>query len=533
MAISKLLLPVRRRIMAQHYLEYLLRGLLAGLALSVAFLIISFIVPWLEVGQICLQTVVAAMLLALLLAWGSQPDLWQTACLVDNRGLKERVSTALELIDQESAMALRQRQDALEQLRAYDWRIHFPWTLPRFETRLLGAAILALALLCLLPNPQQEQIDRQLAINQEIKQQEKKIAALKKELQKKEQAVSDTQRQEAVKALQELQESLGQSSSLKTALQSLALAEEKLAALNEAELQRVEPGAAKSGVSPHDGKLAPLNERSNTAPKNADGDANSEQARTSKAAGEVSNSGRPSSNTQGNSAVLADLQRAVQGIGDARMALLGAASSPNAQLAAASGGMAGTGSDARSNQGASDGTNVTAASGMEGNSDSPGSPGGSNSSGSVAGQQGTGNAGSGNSGSGNQAAGGNNPGSGSGPGAGQGSGNGDGSSGQESESTPMPGSGFPDMKSKAYEKIYDPERPGLNGESSVVRGKAGNGPQQNVEIDDPALMPGLLRPYQEVIGRYSQAARESLGRSSVPAGMNEVVKDYFSSLEEE
>lgn len=341
--IKKLLTPVRRRIAAQHYLEYLLRGLMVSLLLSMVFLLISFMVPWLQVVQVCLQTSAGAAAIALLWAWGHRPDLWDTACLVDSRGLKERVSTALEMSGRQSDMAVRQRQDALKQLRAYDWRNYFPWTFPKLETRVIGAAMLLIALLCVLPNPQQAEIDRELAVRKEIKQQEKKIAEVKKELEKKAKSAPDTQRQEAVKALQELQENLQQSGDIKKALKSLARAEEQLAALSEAELKRAETGAPKSAISP------------NKAPKNTRGEGNDSLPGNNPA-----NSGRPS-HTGDDNTVLADLQQAAQSVGDARMDLLNAANPNQGQLAAATGN--GRTPSAGAEQGGNGENNSTASSG--------------------------------------------------------------------------------------------------------------------------------------------------------------------------
>jgi hypothetical protein len=83
-----------------------------------------------------------------------------------------------------------------------------------------------------------------------------------------------------------------------------------------------------------------------------------------------------------------------------------------------------------------------------------------------------------------------------------------------------------------YEKIYDPARLGRAGETSYVKGQEGSGPQQTVEIDNPDIVPDSMLPYQQVIGEYSQAARESLNRSVIPAATQDLVRDYFSSLEE-
>ncbi|MDD2282819.1 MAG: hypothetical protein PHP26_02690 [Syntrophomonas sp.] len=114
-----------------------------------------------------------------------------------------------------------------------------------------------------------------------------------------------------------------------------------------------------------------------------------------------------------------------------------------------------------------------------------------------------------------------------------GSGSGNNSSPGQSSSSPEPGAGeLAVMKWGDYEKIYDPQRIGRSGEISQVRGQAGEGPQQLIESDDPAIMPGSMRPYREVLAEYSKAARESLDRQPIPSGMTEVVKNYFSSLEE-
>ena len=88
------------------------------------------------------------------------------------------------------------------------------------------------------------------------------------------------------------------------------------------------------------------------------------------------------------------------------------------------------------------------------------------------------------------------------------------------------------MSQGQYEKIFDPERIGAAGNASYVRGQSGEGPQETAVIDNPQTLPGNLRPYQEVIGHYSKSARESLDRSLIPPGMKNLVRDYFSSLEE-
>ena len=103
---------------------------------------------------------------------------------------------------------------------------------------------------------------------------------------------------------------------------------------------------------------------------------------------------------------------------------------------------------------------------------------------------------------------------------------------QRASSGGLAGGNLPaDMNTADYEKIYDPVRLGRAGETSYVKGQEGSGPQQIIDIDNPDIMQDTMRPYQQVIGEYSQLARESLNRSVIPAGTRDLVRDYFSSLE--
>ena len=85
---------------------------------------------------------------------------------------------------------------------------------------------------------------------------------------------------------------------------------------------------------------------------------------------------------------------------------------------------------------------------------------------------------------------------------------------------------------KGDANIYAPEYLGLQGELSNVRGRPGEGEQTTLQLNDSGQLNDAMLPYREVVGYYSQTARESLERSLIPANMTEIVKDYFSSLEE-
>jgi len=45
------------------------------------------------------------------------------------------------------------------------------------------------------------------------------------------------------------------------------------------------------------------------------------------------------------------------------------------------------------------------------------------------------------------------------------------------------------------------------------------------------MIDGMTRPYEEVYSEYAAEAKQSLGRSSLPASMQDKVKQYFDEIQ--
>lgn len=117
-------------------------------------------------------------------------------------------------------------------------------------------------------------------------------------------------------------------------------------------------------------------------------------------------------------------------------------------------------------------------------------------------------------------------------GAGLGTGSGSDQQGPEAPvGTRGQGSAAPVRSEGEYEKIFAPRLAGTDGQSSVVKGERGSGPETVLETGNLPVSPGLLRPYNEVIADYEQEARQTLDRTPVPPVLKEMVRSYFSSLE--
>jgi len=359
--------PVLRRIQLQHYLHWLLRGLAGALLLSAFFLLLSFFFPWVGVKQLCLYTLGASLLLAWGWAFWRRPGLWTAACISDTKGLQERVSTALELSAEDSEMIRRQRRDALEQLQAFDFKTAFPFVFPAREGKIIAAGLLLVGLFCFLPNPQQAEVDRAIAVKKEIARQEKKIEAVKKEIQAKSGQIPLKELEKTVSSLEKLQKDLHEAGDMKKALKSLAQAEETLEQLrldnlrqgkqDAADLAAIKKGQERIEKSPGNGEDR-NNDRTEPQAAGSEGDESPGKEGKSNSSSEPGTNagsdsagkeaGDPSGSSSavkdgaadqqaGRAVALAELNRAMRAVQDSRQALLAAGSASPSQWASAQG----------------------------------------------------------------------------------------------------------------------------------------------------------------------------------------------------
>ena len=83
-----------------------------------------------------------------------------------------------------------------------------------------------------------------------------------------------------------------------------------------------------------------------------------------------------------------------------------------------------------------------------------------------------------------------------------------------------------------YKRIYVPERLGGEGNEMVLPGeKLDSGSSTYSNADGAPVMEGAMVPYQEVLSEYRQEAVQRMDGQNIPAGMKELVKSYFSSLD--
>lgn len=228
--IKTALQPAWKRLQRQHFMVSLFRGLAVAMLATLLLLAYSFLRPWADTTYYCLVVAGIIILATVVLALISRPGLWEAACQVDAKGLKERVTTALELSNSvsDNPMQRLQREDALRHLREVDAAATFPLQIPRREGKILLVLTGFLLLLNVIPNPWQGEVNRQMAVRQEIAQQQKQVEKVKKELAKKNEKAPSAKREEGIKALEDLQQKLGSAKKQEEAMKSLAATEEQL-----------------------------------------------------------------------------------------------------------------------------------------------------------------------------------------------------------------------------------------------------------------------------------------------------------------
>ena len=567
--LERRLRPARGRLRLRRTLDYALRALLGALVLDVLLLLgpWQMLATWPALVAIALLSVLAAFALA---AWRG-PTTWEAARAVDGLGLAEQVASALHAARVEHATSSLIAQRALAGLDAVDVRV-LPIMPSKDRLRLVaGAAVLVLAAAALpLPNLREspENAAERAAIN-ETREAVEELAAeveaiapasvrdeLEKELSQLDEALAKTQsRQQAAEALERAQDriasmvssqqytanrtlsalanawsadpQLGELSralrerdpeAIAAALETLA---KRLPAADTAERQRLELALqAAANLAQDLPALASELRETATALRNDEGPAAT--------AGLSSALGAAASDAQ----ALASTQATLGALGNAR-ASMGAANPGNGVQAGASSGQAssagssgGQGSGGSVAQGATGSNGASGSSGQssgagQGSGSGQGSGNGQGSGqggGAGSGQgSGTGQAGSG-AGSGAGAGGGPAPGAPGGPNATAG---GAGGSGEPGKAGPVP-----------YASVYAPSLlGGEDGTRAEVSGDANGASGETVELPRSPVTAGTLRPYNEVFGEYEAAARQALGRGTLPASLEKLVQDYFSALE--
>jgi hypothetical protein len=505
--------PWRMRLALRRGIAWALRGLAGGTGIAAALLIVARFVPW--PGVMLWAVVLPAAGLAAGLGYGlaGKPSMLETARRADRlTGLSDRLATAWELRQADMPIACLQRENALESLKGHQpAEVIRLWPGGRAFAPLLAGLVLA-GLLAALPNPMDRVIQERQELQEQLALAAEEVSQAREDLTKPESPLSAEERAALEEALEKLEEALDSAEDTPEALKALSTAEEEIGLLEQKAVQAEtlqEIGAALSGSAAAEGLAQALASGDEAALREAM-NALAEQIKEmdpedlqelASALQQAANAA--AAQDEAMAGALRSAARAVAsgeaGQGD------GALEDLQDELAALQNGAASEGAmdqaiasirNARSFV-----SGVALAQAGQGSGDSQGEGRAGNGSGSGSGE-----------------------GNGSGSGQGTGSGTGIGSGGGAG------GSGAGDQPGQRQGD--ETGRLDSNGETVFVPGTGPDIPAEIQAGSGTGGAPGALRPYTEVVGEYADQAREHMERSPLPVGYQDLVRRYFSELED-
>lgn len=522
---------IRDRLHAVNIINFMLLGLGIALFLGILLSLASRFIPVYNVYGNVFKICAASLLLAFFYSAFRTPGNTYAALKADSMGLQERTLTALELVGDSSAFAELEKNDALKHLRVLDYKKHI--SLKPDRRYLLVCLILAvvLAVSGFMPNPLAAKAEELHKLKSGIIEQQKKADKLVEKV-KNDPKLSEEQKKELEKLFTELKVELKTAKDEKEISRTLGRTEKKLEYIKEKympgdDLNKMAEVFSKSEmtraladmIENNEGKalrdnirqLAEQLKRLSPEEKQKLAEELSKLAKElnnnpelSKAFAQLSD--KLASGELGDiSGELSQLDKSISELME-NASIREAASELAKELGEAQDGMKNGRQGSQDQSGQAD-------NGYQGQGNDPGN--------------------SGQSGQGNQ------PG-GNGQGAGQGGGAGSGTGmGNEDQKPIQPGSsgiGKKDSsgkKSGEYEKIFTPETLGGEGETSNLSGTKGTtGATEQVTTDKSQTVRGSSVPYNQVVGEYKDKAMESINTSDIPPGMRDMVKEYFTGLEE-
>lgn len=509
----------RDRIHIALMLEYTAKASIGALGLYLALVFLSRFVPIYDVYGKGALIAGAVIISGFMLSLFKSPKNEAAAKLLDSKGLKERTLTALELMNEDTAIAALQRQDALEHLKTLNIKETIKIKLP--ARYVIISALLAISIIIsgFIPNPMEEKAVEIFNAKKEIARQQKEVEEIIKRVENNNKLTLQ-QKEEAKAALEELKKELSKAQDAREGLKALERTENKIEMLKEkytdkeldkiiqefskneatkdlAEtLKRGDTNRLKSDLQRTAEELKNLNQEelkelsqnlsqlAKALEQNPELAASFYELAQKMASGELGDLQNEISSLNEEISRLMENNEFSQAMEDVMESLRNAAAQTQSQ-------------QGQNQQGQGQGQNQ-GQSGSQGQGQNQGQSGGQ-------------------------------------PGGGAGEGTGQNSKAQSPQGT---GTGLgnkqPSEKDvREYEKVFTPSLPGGTGEKSQLQGNKNNeGETKEYTVDKGIGIKGEMKPYNQVIGEYREKAFENIEGRQIPQSLEDMVKDYFTSLED-
>ncbi|MGK0465652.1 hypothetical protein [Clostridium sp.] len=485
--IYNILKKIRGRFVLSSIFVNICIGSLVAVIVGIILSTISRFIPIYNVYQKVTYICAAAIVMALFYSLIVRPDLKAIAAKVDSFELKERVSSAIEIENKECIYKELLARDALNNLKGLNYKKNIS-LIPK-KKFLLSLCVLLVILLgsTLLPDPLSSLAEKNHATDVYKKQEVEKVNSAVKKVYE-DTKLSTQQKEDLIAKLEELKAELKTTKDIEEVKKAVQKTTEKLALKKNEELSKdLKNLEAKLGENKDTEKLSEALKKNDKESVKKELDKLKEELKTmdenskkdlkktlSKASAATSNSDLKDGLDALGDGISSGDENAINSSVDqiSKIAKKGTASEDmNKALAQVQEELQGETTDGQEQKQAQ---------------------------GQGAGQ-----------------------GQGSGSGSGSGQGQGAGGSGAGS------GTGNKDLGVTPYGS-------GGTGTASGLTGKKNDnsGSSDSFITNNPNAELGNLKPYDQVIGEYTDKAMESLNSNEIPDGMRDVIKGYFTSLQD-
>lgn len=436
------------------------------------------------------------------------PKNQSAAMLIDSKGLNERAITALELIDDDSKISHMQKKDALYHIKNIDFKKEIKIMMPKKVLAICSLLAVLILISGFIPNPMNEKAEELHSVKKQIQNQQKEIEEIIKKVENNNK-ISMVQKKEAKEQLSELKKEMSKSKDVNETQKAIQRTENKIDMLKQkytdAGMDKIIDTFSKNKATKDladtlkSGDRDKIKKDLKDITKSLQNLKEDDIKKLSQSLGELSEALK--ANPELSEAFyefaqkmeegeFGDLENEMEALGDEITKLMENGEFQKTMDEA----MKQIRSSASQNQGGQ---------GQGGQGQGQGAQG-----------QGQG-------------------GQGQGGGAGSGSGNdGDGMT-NEGGSSGLGNKGTTGGQIKEYEKVFAPKLLGGEGEKDILQGSKGEGGQTKIyKTEQGMTIQGEMQPYKQVIGKYKEQAFQNIEGSEIPQGMQDIVKDYFTSLED-
>ncbi|MGB7605229.1 MAG: hypothetical protein WBL93_07100 [Lutisporaceae bacterium] len=525
---------IKDRIHSSIILDYSIKATVAALILSVLAALLARLIPIYAVYTKVSVGVLAASLLGVIYGAFKAPSNRKAALKIDGLGLQERTLTAVELIGEQSTFAVLEKEDALRHLKSVNVKKSLPIKPNKRYLTICIVLMSALLFSAFIPNPMADKARELNKLNQQIANQQKKIDQIAKKVNKNSK-LTEEQKKEVETKLQELRKELSTAKSQKDIEKALQKSEKKLEFLSDKYTDSKENLEKLTNTLAQNQATKPL---SDLIKKNDEKQIKESIKQTAEALKKMDKEqlkqlakqlSELSEQVKADPKLAQALSELSQKLADGE---LGDVSESLEQL---SDSISDLMSDANMREALEELSKQLDQMKQE---QQNGEQSGDKSSG----QEGDNGQLTGSNQANGQGQGeGQGQGQGQNPGQGNGGGVGEGTDMGEENPTPIePGTSGGIQKKDGsikkmgeYEQIFTSKTLGGEGEQSNLTGQKDNGgSSEQMTTDKSQTIRGDSVPYNQVFGEYKQEALDSMNSTDIPAGMKDLVKDYFSSLED-